>query len=269
MEMGLKGRTAVVTGGSKGIGKSIALGLAAEGVNLALLARGEEQLRKAAEEIKKQHGVRVEVVPTDITKAESVNAAAARVKGQFEVIHIVVNNAGGPIRRMDRQITWPDSDWVEDVNLKMIGMLRVIQAFLPLIPRQGSGRIINISGVAGTSVWAPAMTHGLNNAAMNQVSSYLAHDLANDQITVNAVVPGLVGTEGREEWAENASKQQGKTKAEFLSEFCRRMGILAGRWASTQEVADTVVFLASDRARYINGSRLVIDGGLSVNARPA
>lgn len=268
MELGLKGRTAVVTGGSKGIGKAIAMTLAAEGVNLLLLARGEEQLRKTAEEIRSKNGVRVEAIRADISNSESVNAAAAKGKEHFGSVHIIVNNAGGPIRRTDRQITWPDTDWIEDVNLKAIGMLRVIQAFLPLVPHDGTGRIINISGVAGTGVWAPALTHGLNNAAMNHVTGYLAHDLASHQITVNAVVPGLVGTEGREVWADNMSKQQGKSRAEFLSEFCRKMGILAGRWASTAEVADSVVFLASDRACYINGSKLVIDGGMGVNARP-
>jgi 3-oxoacyl-[acyl-carrier protein] reductase len=269
MELGLRGRTAVVTGGSKGIGKAIALALAKEGVNLVLLARGKEQLEKAVEEIREQNGIRVEALPADISKTESVNAAAQRAKAQFPMIHILVNNAGGPIKRMDRQITWPDSDWADDINVKLVGMLRVIQAFLPQMSRDGSGRIINISGVAGSGVWAPALTHGLNNAAMNQATSYLAHDLAKDQITVNAVIPGLVGTEAREVWAENMAKQQGKTKPEFLSEFCRRMGILAGRWASMQDVADTVVFLASDRASYINGSRLFVDGGFNVNARPA
>jgi NAD(P)-dependent dehydrogenase (short-subunit alcohol dehydrogenase family) len=169
---------------------------------------------------------------------------------------------------MDRQITWTDTEWMEDVNLKMIGMLRVVQAFLPHMARDGSGRIINITGVAGTGVWAPALTHGLNNAAMNHVTTYLAHDLTADRITVNAVVPGLVGTEGREIWADNMAKQQSKTKPEFLTDFCRRMGILEGRWATMEEVSDLVVFLASDRARYINGARVVIDGGMSVNARP-
>jgi 3-oxoacyl-[acyl-carrier protein] reductase len=268
MELGLRGRVAVITGGSKGIGKAIARALAAEGVDLVLLARGKEQLEHAAEEIR-QAGVRVTTIPTDITSSDSVNAAAVAVKGQFPRVHIVVNNAGGPIRRMDRQITWPDSDWVDDVNLKTMGMLRVIQAFLPFMARDGSGRIINISGVAGTAVWMPALTHGLNNSAMNHATTYLAQDLAAERITVNAVVPGLVGTEGREIWAENMAKQQGKSKGEFLTEFCRRMGILSGRWAEMHEVAGAVVYLASDQARYVTGSRLVIDGGFSVNARPA
>jgi len=269
MKLGLKGRVAVITGGSKGIGKAIAQAFAAQGSNLVLLARGKDLLNQAAEQIRKESGVTVLAIPADITNSDSVNAAAAEVKKQFETIHVVVNNAGGPIRRMDRQITWSDKEWTEDVDLKLIGMLRVIQAFLPYIAKDGAGRIVNISGVAGSNVWAPALTHGLNNAAMNQGTAYLAQDLVGDKVTVNAVVPGLVGTEAREVWAENMSKQQGKTKAEFLAEFCRRMGILAGRWATVEEVANTVLFLASDCGQYINGAQIVIDGGLSVNARPA
>src|SRR5580704_3753589 len=109
-----------------------------------------------------------------------------------------------------------------------------------------SGHVVNLRGVAHTLVFGAALTHGLNNAAMNQVTNYLANDFAGGKITVNAVVPGLVGTEGREIWAENMAKQQGKTKAEFLADFCRRMGIISGRWATMEEVASTVVFLASD-----------------------
>ncbi len=267
MELGLKGRIAVITGGSKGIGKAIAKGLAAEGVNLVLLARGKELLEKAAEEIKSQSKVRVLAIPTDITSTASLKAAADATATEFGTVHIVVNNAGGPIRRMDRQINWPDTDWMDDVSLKTMGMLRTIQAFLPHIDKKGAGRIINISGASASLVWNPALTHGINNSAMNHVTGYLAADLAADNITVNAVVPGLVGTEAREVWAENMAKQQNKTKAEFLSDYCKKMGILSGRWASMDEVADTVVFLASDRARYYTGSKIAIDGGISLNAR--
>jgi NAD(P)-dependent dehydrogenase (short-subunit alcohol dehydrogenase family) len=269
MELGLRGRVAAISGASKGIGKAIARGLAAEGVNVVLLARGKEQLEKAAEEIRKESGVTVLPVSADITSAESVKAAATTVKATFPTVNIVVNNAGGPMRRMDRQILWPDSDWMDDLNLKIVGALRVTQAFLPLMPGDGTGRIINISGTASVAVWAPALTHALNNAAMNQATGYLSQDLAAQRITVNTVIPGLVGTEGREVWAENLAKQQNVTKEEFLATFCKRMGILAGRWAEMSEVADTVTFLASDRGRYFNGSKITLDGGLSLNVRPA
>ena len=269
MELGLKGRTAVITGGSKGIGRAIATRLAAEGVNLVLIARGKEQLEATAAKIHQDTGVRVLPVSADITKADQIDASAAAAKDAFGAVHIVVNNAGGPMRRMDRQILWPDADWISDLDNKILGALRVTRAFLPLIPDDGSGRIINISGTASTIVWAPALTHGLNNAAMNQATGYLATDLAGQQITVNTIVPGLVGTEGREAWAENMAKQQNVTKAEFVAGFCKRMGILAGRWATMDEVADTVMFVASDRGRYFNGAKIILDGGLNVNARPA
>jgi 3-oxoacyl-[acyl-carrier protein] reductase len=269
MELGLNGRVAVITGGSKGIGRAIARGLAAQGVHLVLLARGKEQLDQSADDIRRAHGVTVLPLVADVSNAESVQAAAAEAHATFPTIHIVVNNAGAPIRRMDRQILWPDSDWVGDINLKLVGMLRVTQAFLPHMARDGSGRIINISGTGGSLVWAPALTTGLNNAAMNHVTTYLAQDMTADRITVNAIIPGLVGTEAREVWADNMARQQNVTKEEFLAGFCKRMGIVAGRWAGMDEIADTAVFLASDRARYINGSRIVVDGGMTINARPA
>ena len=267
MELGLKGRNAVITGGSKGIGKAIARGLAAEGVNVVLLARGKKLLDQAAEEIKSEFGVQTLAIGTDIKEMEPVQVAAAAAAEQFSTIHIVVNNAGTGIRNMERQITWPDADWMDDINLKMMGMLRVVQAFLPHMARDGSGRIINISGVAATSVMIPALTHGLNNSAMNHGTGYLAQDLAGDKITVNAIVPGLVATEWREGWAENMGQKMGKTKQEFLDGACQKMGILMGRWASMEEISDTVVFIASDRASYINGAKIMVDGGYSVNAR--
>ena len=269
MELGLKGRVAVISGGSRGIGKAIACGLAAEGVHVMLLARGKEQLEQAADEIRGTHAVNVLPITADVTSTPSMQQAADRARAEHGAVHIVVNNAGGPMRRMDRQILWPDTDWMDDLNLKIVGALRLTQAFLPLMPSDGTGRIINISGSASVAVWAPALTHALNNAAMNQATGYLANDLAAQRITVNTVVPGLVGTEGREVWAETMAAQQGVTKPEFLSSFCKRMGVISGRWAEMSEVADTVTFLASDRARYFNGSKVVLDGGLSVNPRPA
>jgi NAD(P)-dependent dehydrogenase (short-subunit alcohol dehydrogenase family) len=269
MELGLKGRTALVTGASKGIGRAIAKGFASEGVNLVLLARGMDALTATATDLQSRYGITAVAVSADITKTDAVQAAAAAAKAAFGTVHIVVNNAGTPMRRMDRQILWADSDWIGDLDGKLIGSLRITQAFLPLMPGDGTGRIINISGTASTIVWAPALTHGLNNAAMNQATGYLASDLASQQITVNTLVPGLVGTEGREAWAENMARQQNVTKDEFLSSFCKRMGILSGRWATMDEVSDSVLFLASDRGRYYNGAKIIMDGGLNVNVRPA
>jgi 3-oxoacyl-[acyl-carrier protein] reductase len=150
------------------------------------------------------------------------------VKSRFPNIHVLVNNAGGPIRRMDRQINWPDTDWSDDLNLKLMGMLRATQAFLPQLARDGSGRIISISGVAGTSVWVPALTHGLNNSAMNHATKYLAQDLAAEKITINAVEPGLLGTEARDAWAETRPSSKGNRRPNFSASS-------AGRWESCRD----------------------------------
>jgi len=267
MELGLKGRTALVTGASKGIGKAIARGLADEGVNVALLARSAPALEAAAQEIAAATAVRVLALPTDIRNDTAVKAAVERATAELGPVHILVNNAGGPIKRPERQITWPSADWQDDIDTKTLGMLRVTQALLPHMPTNGTGRIVNISGIAGSSVLTSALTHGLNNAAMNHVTSYLAADLSAARITVNAVIPGLIATEWREGWAQSSAKQRQQTKEQFLEQICRSWGIVAQRWGTMAEVADAVVFLASDRAAYINGAKLTVDGGYAINVR--
>jgi 3-oxoacyl-[acyl-carrier protein] reductase len=232
MEMGLKGRTAVITGGSKGIGLGIARGFAAEGVKVVLLARSKDDLERAADKVREY---RVPVLPivTDITATESVRAAAKEVAAHkdFGKINILVNNAGSAIRRVERQILWDDKDWEADAQVKILGTLRVVREFLNLIAKDGTGRIVNVTGVAGTTTWGPALT------------------------------------EWRQMWADNMGKQQGKTREQFLDEYCKKQGILSGRWGSVEEVADAVAFIASDRARYINGAKLTVDGGVTLNPR--
>jgi 3-oxoacyl-[acyl-carrier protein] reductase len=232
-----------------------------------LLARTQSALQAAADEIHTATGVTVLALPTDIRDAPAVLAAVERARAEFGTLHILVNNAGGPIKRPERQIQWPDSDWRDDIDTKMLGMLRVTQSMIPHMPTDGTGRIINISGIAGSSVLTSALTHGLNNAAMNHVTSYLAADLAASRITVNSVIPGLIATEWRETWAESAGVQRKLSKQQFLDATCREWGIVAGRWGSMREVADAVVFIASDRATYINGAKLTVDGGYGINVR--
>ena len=267
MDLRLKGRTAVVTGASKGIGRAIARGLAQEGVNLVMLARTKEALEQAADDIGRDTGVATLPFQADVRDAAQVKAAAEAARDRFGTVHIVVNNAGSGIRRQDRQILWSDAEWMDDLNLKLVGMLRVTQSFLPIMPRDWTGRVVNISGIAGISAFIGALTHGLNNSAMNHSTSYLARDLAAEKITVNTVVPGLVATEWRQAWAENGGKQQGKSKEQFVEDICKAWGIVQGRWGSMEELADLVTFLASDRAVYINGARIAFDGGYSINPR--
>jgi 3-oxoacyl-[acyl-carrier protein] reductase len=267
LELGLTGRAAVITGASEGIGRAVARGLASEGVGVALLARSRADLERVATEIRSAEGSgEVLVIPTDVRDAAAVDQSASTVRDRFGRVDILVNNAGNRMRP-GRQIAWTDDEWLLDIDTKLAGMLRVTRAFDPLLPSDGAGRIINISGVAGSIVWETALTHGINNAAMNQATRYLASDLAARHILVNAVIPGLIATDWRRGWADATAERAGTTADAFVKGVCRDKGVLLGRWAEPEEVADVVVFLASARAGYITGTTIVVDGGLTVNAR--
>jgi 3-oxoacyl-[acyl-carrier protein] reductase len=267
MDLGLTGRVAVVVGASEGIGKAVAGTLAAEGAHVVMLARTTATLEAAAADVRSiaAPGTDVMTIVTDVTSRDQVDAAARRVGERYPVVHVVINNAGNRMQP-GRQIEWPDEDWLRDVDAKLFGMLRVLRAFDPLIADDGSGRVINVSGVAGTVVWDTALTHGINNASINHIVKYLATDLAKRRITVNAVIPGLIATAWRHDWARTMGAQQGITEDAFVDDVCDRKGILLRRWAEPSEVADAIAFLASARAAYITGTTLLVDGGLGANA---
>lgn len=269
MQTGLAGRSALISGGSRGIGKAIAAALAREGVNVVLIARNERNVTAAAAEIAAQTGVKALGLAADVTRTASLQAAlaAARKEAAFRTLNIIVNNAASPITRTDRQILWSDEEWLAAVDVKTVGALRLVRECLPLLAQDGTGRVINVAGASGIAVWRPALLHGLNNAALLQMTGFLAADLAASRITVNAVIPGLVGTEFRQTWAQQLGERAGQSAHEAVAAVCAEKGILLGRWAEMAEVADLVVFLASDRAAYITGAKIPIDGGLSVNPR--
>jgi 3-oxoacyl-[acyl-carrier protein] reductase len=267
VDLGLAGRVAVVSGASEGIGRAIALGLAGEGCHVVLLSRTSERLAAVAKEIRgRRAGVDALAIATDVRSADSVDVARMAVSERFGTVHVLVNNAGGRMRP-GRQIAWSDDDWLRDIDTKLFGALRMTRAFEALLPNDGTGRIINVSGVAGSIVWDTAMTHGINNSAIDHLTRYLATDLAARRITVNSLIPGLIATEWRHAWADAAGAEQGISKDEFVKRVCQQKGILLGRWAETSEVADAALFLASDRAAYVTGTTLAVDGGLTANAR--
>lgn len=269
MELGIRGRSALITGASQGIGQAIAIGLAREGVNIALLARNPDKLDLAAERIRSQFDVAVECVAADVTNSDSIQhgLAALTEKEAFNKLHILVHNAGVPATRMDRQIFWQDAEWQEVVEVKTLGALRMVRAALPMMAKDGTGRIINVTGATGAAVLKPGLLHGAANAALLQATGYLAADLAEDRINVNAIIPGLVGTENRQKWVQGIAEQVGKPTDEVLAGFCKEIGVVMGRWAEMEDVADLVTFLASDRAQYINGAKIPVDGGLTLNTR--
>lgn len=267
MDTNLRGRVAAIMGASAGIGKAVAAALAIEGADVVLMARNKENLDEAAGEIRSSTDAEVMVQVVDHTDPAQVNRAAEAVANRFAALNILINNAGHRMRRLDRQILWEDDDWQADVDAKLFGMLRTVRSFLPYLASDGTGRIINIGGISARVLWESALTHGLNNVAVEEAAQYLARDLAPNNITVNTVVPGLIGVEWRHDWAAAMAERSGTDVGTFLREYCEGKGVLLGRWGEPEEVADAVTFLASDRARYITGTSLVVDGGMSVNPR--
>lgn len=265
MDLGLEGRTAVVVGASKGIGRGIARALAAEGCNLFLLARNGDELAATAGAITEEFGTTATPVVADVSNPDSVRAAAAAIRATVPEINILATSVGTAIRRQDRTITWSDEDWQADIEIKVTGILRVIREFEGMIATDGTGRIVNITGASGLMTWMPALNYGMNNAAVIHATGYLAADLADRGITVNTVVPGIIGTEWREGWAGGMAGDQARD--DWLAGFCSSKGIVARRWGRVEEIGDAVAFLASDRAGYITGTKLVVDGGLSANIR--
>lgn len=238
MDLGLNDRVAIVAASSKGLGKAVALGLAAEGAKLALCARGEEELRRTASEIPTE--VLAEVV--DVTNESQVNAFVANVLRKFGRIDICVTNAGGPPAKKFADTT--TDDWRAAVDLNFISTIHFARAVLPHMKERRWGRLIAISSVA---VLQPVDGLILSNAARSAVRGLvksLSNEYAPHNVLVNNVCPGYTATERLQKLNVHPEAQ-----------------IPMGRVATPEEFANLVVFLTSERASYITGVSIPVDGG--------
>lgn len=259
MHTGLQGRVALVTGGSKGIGLAIARALSEEGADVVLLARHQAGLDEAAATFN-GHG---EVLPlaADLTSATSVQDAVEKAAAWKGKLNVVVNNAGPPMRP-GAIADHPDEVWSDALNIKALGTIRVCRCALPLLAEDGSGRVVNISGVTAEAVLPNGVVTGVVNGAVQALTSYLAAEAADRRITVNAVCPGFTNTDGWRQRLTVMGEPQGKTAEQMQAGMTAGLGIRAGRWAEPSEIGGLVTFLASDQGTYITGQVLLIDGGL-------
>lgn len=245
MDLELAGKRAIVTGGSRGIGKVIARVLAAEGVDVAISARGEEQLRASAEELAAATGRRIVPIAADTGKGSDVDRLVQTAIDRLGGVDILVNNAalpGGisPATKLEQII---DEQVLEDINIKVVGYLRTARALAPHLISKGWGRIINIGGLAIHRTGRPVAT--LRNVGVAAVTKNLADELGPQGINVTAVHPGATRTERTDRAAEQ--------------ELGKNVGI--GRIVDAKEVAWVVAFLASPKSVAINGDALPIGGG--------
>jgi 3-oxoacyl-[acyl-carrier protein] reductase len=263
METGLQGRTALVTGGTRGIGFAIAAGLVAEGARVAVVARHRDALDDAVERLGGSdvaHGIEA-----DLTERSSVDAALDAAVEWGGGLNVVVNNAGPPMQ--SGAIAESDDDpWATTFGTKAMGAIRVSRAAIPMLPDDGTGRIINITGVTAASLIPNAGITGTTNAGIAAFTKYLATEVGPRRILVNAVCPGMTLTEGWLERGGAAAAAQGITRDEFFAGMTQKLGLLVGRWAQPEEIANVVTFLASDLASFVTGQSFVVDGGQAAKA---
>jgi NAD(P)-dependent dehydrogenase (short-subunit alcohol dehydrogenase family) len=257
MDLGLKGKTALVTGGSKGIGRAIARALAAEGARPLICARDAAGLARAASEIARETGQEVLTCPADLGELEGVKHVAAEAISRFKRLDILVNNAGA-IKRGDF-LAMPDDEWVRGWNVKLLGYVRMAREVLPHMQQQGGGRIVNIIGAAARNPSPMFMIGGTANAALINFTKALADLAAASNILVTGVSPALVRTERFDALAQQQAAATGKDLESVVREQVAEYPL--GRIAKPEEVAELVCFLASARASFLAGVTITLDGG--------
>ena len=257
MDLGIGGRVAVVTGGSRGIGKAIAMGLAREGARVAICARNLDGAEEAAEEIAKETGAEALAVQADVTSSSDVERFVSSVMERFGRIDILVNNAANFRSAPFFDLT--DDDWLDHFNVKMVGYVRMIRSIAPHMKQAHWGRIINIAGGAAREGGAYGWKAGPINAGIVNLTKKLCDELGPSGITVNAIHPGGGRTDRREASYRRTMEAEGISREEVERRAVADVPI--GRLVGPEDTANTIVFLASEAAGAITGQILSVDGG--------
>jgi 3-oxoacyl-[acyl-carrier protein] reductase len=253
MDLGIKGKYALVCAASKGLGKGCALALAREGVNLVITARGKEALEATAEEIRKATGAKVLAVAGDIATAEGRARALAACPNP----DILVNNAGGPPPGDFRN--WTREDWLKAIDANMLTPIELIKATVDDMIARRFGRVVNITSSA---VKAPIAELGLSNGARTGLTGFIAglsRKTAHANVTINNLLPGRFWTDRLKGNTEHNAKQQGKSVEEVKAAL--EKSIPAGRFGTPEEFGAYCAYLCSAQAAYVTGQNLLIDGG--------
>jgi NAD(P)-dependent dehydrogenase (short-subunit alcohol dehydrogenase family) len=258
MDLELKDKVAVITGGSVGIGLAVAEGLAQEGVHLALCARNEERVQAQANAIAERYGVKAIGVRADVTRVDDLERFVSIVDAEFGGVDILINNAGTGSEEtiMDA----PDERWQYYWDLHVMAAIRLSRSLVPLMRKRGGGVILNNASICATQPLYYEPIYNVTKAALVMFSKCLANELIPENIRVNTINPGLVLTPDWRKTATLLTKDQPMTPDEYLDKIARDNAPI-GRFASPEEVANFFVFLCSPRASYCVGATYYVDGG--------
>jgi len=264
MDLRLKGKTVVITGGSAGIGLACAEVMVAEGCRVAIVGRDAQRLGNAVDLVRDKSGGEIYPIAADLGSLTEIKRTIETAHRELGRIDILVNNAGSI--RAGAFLDIPDEQWIEDWNLKVLGYIRAARTVFPLMEQQGGGSIINVIGTAARQANPLYLVGGAANASLVHFTKGLSDLGTRHKIFVKAASPGAVQTERWENRMKLEATAQGRTYAEVRAE--RIASYPLGRIVQPEEVADLVCFLASPRSDMLNGATVNIDGGWSRGIYP-
>lgn len=257
MDLGLRGKVALVAAASRGLGRATALELAKEGTKLVLCARGAADLEAARADIVNRTGVEVQAIVADVSDRTQLERVASEAMARFGQIDILMTNAGGPPAGLFEAHGW--DAWERAVNLTLRSAVELTRAVLPGMRARKWGRIINVTSIAAKQ---PVDNLILSNSIRSAVTGFartLANEVATDGVTVNNILPGYTRTERVEQLAESTARKEGLAPKDVVARFEKEIPMR--RLGEPEEFAALAVFLASTRASYITGQSIAVDGG--------
>jgi 3-oxoacyl-[acyl-carrier protein] reductase len=257
MDLGLRGKVALVAAASKGLGRAIAEELAAEGASVVMCARGKEALDEAVESIRAAHGADVIGIAADVSRPEDVSRVAAAAIERFSRVDILVTNAGGPPSAMFESIT--PAMWDDAVRVTLLSAVNLCREVVPGMRERKWGRIINVTSITVRQPVEGLMLSNSLRAGVTGFAKTLSNEVAADGITVNCILPGHTRTQRAIDLTKANAARQGIPAEEVVKK--REAEIPMRRMGEPREFAALAVFLASERASYITGTSIQVDGG--------